>query len=659
MMNVVEGYPVLNILNNSRDDARADAMLQPHGVSLGLSQEPPSAVILAASPAIQSWWGEDPEDVIGEPLSRFVDLTTIESSEWSRLSERPRIGPYRLKDRGGNTLYASFTHCDGQHMAHLERPDGTAPKDGDELLKVSRYSERIQASDDISQLWAMGSEVLRSWLGFDRTLIIRMNSNEGEVVAEAVRPGLPSVADAVLELPATEQPFGVSETAPLLAVYDINAESVSLNPDGDSLGWTWNLNHSPLRPAPLTLRRAMIALSARSSYSILVGDEHTRYLILSTSAEPRRVDAFCRVRTSMLAQLAFSRTRTLQRRKEAQRRLHGLECRDALAIRLRKHSNILDAVLPSRDDPFDVLDLVRADAVVFSSGGECRAVGGVSPLEERAILRSGKRWAKALQGRRVLRTDDVRHADPQLYEEAPSIAGILTTAIGGEDGFISWIRRSEDRCLLRMRLDEELPDEMILAADRASRRSEPWTELDEQDAGRAVQAIEDQMLRGAEAKLAELALVDPLTQLPNRRLLRERVGQALKRRERGRSFVLAFIDLNDFKLMNDTHGHRFGDDLLIAVGERLQASVRASDTVARLGGDEFVALFEDVLPEERSAILERLAECFAEPFLVHSEELVLHAAIGAAEAKDGDSVESLLERADVEMYEAKALMKAV
>lgn len=646
---------MLNTLDNLSDAAEPPAV-QSHGVCLGVTGHSADAKILAAS-AADAMWGVDASALIGAELASILDISSIEPEEWSRLEWRSRIGPYRLRDAQGITRFVSFTRLEDQCMVHVESPDAHTPDDVEGLLTISRYIEQINGVREIAELWSVGCEALRNFIGFDRTFVMELSGTTGEVVAEAVRPGSTSILGAIVDAPAGPGTFGVSESAPLLAIRDLEAPPASVAPDRDDIGWTWNLSHSPLRMPTPSLYRMMRALDSSACYIISVGDANARYLIVSMSTRQRAVDAFSRVRTSMLAQLSFARTRTLQQRQESARRLQSMKSLDEFAKRLRSKETIMHAVVPRRRSDFHALDLVRADAMLINLGGECRTVGGISPIEERAILNSGKRWATALQQHRVLKTDDVRSADPRLFAEAPSIAGNLTTALGADEGFVTWIRRCSARQALRIDLDPALPEDDVLRTESGVDRIAPWDELDTQDAIRFVRTIEEHMLRSAEAELAELALYDPLTGLPNRRLLAERIGQAMKRRTRGRSFILAFIDLNDFKSMNDTFGHRFGDDLLTAVGQRLQESVRASDTVARLGGDEFVALFEDVTPGERGALLERLAHCFTDPFVVHTEERVVSAAIGATEADDGDTVESLLERADVKMYAVKALMK--
>ncbi|MEN6587127.1 MAG: EAL domain-containing protein [Sulfuricella sp.] len=168
--------------------------------------------------------------------------------------------------------------------------------------------------------------------------------------------------------------------------------------------------------------------------------------------------------------------------------------------------------------------------------------------------------------------------------------------------------------------------------------------------------------KAAEEKIELLAFYDPLTHLPNRRLLIDRLQQALVSSSRsGLSGALLFIDLDNFKTLNDTLGHDIGDLLLKKVAERLAAAVREGDTVSRLGGDEFVVMLEDLNANAEEAAT--LAESVGEKILAalgHTYHLAGHEhrstpSIGVALfAGQRESVDELLKRADLAMYQAKA-----
>ena len=167
--------------------------------------------------------------------------------------------------------------------------------------------------------------------------------------------------------------------------------------------------------------------------------------------------------------------------------------------------------------------------------------------------------------------------------------------------------------------------------------------------------------RHARQHLEQLALYDPLTLLPNRTLAMDRVGQALARTARtGNPFGILFIDLDRFKVVNDSLGHHAGDALLVEVARRLRRTVRKFDTAARLGGDEFLVCCENLGPGRTiaestlSALAERIALALAEPFELEDRQLTVPASIGMAIPDDPTtSAEMLLRDADIAMYRAK------
>jgi diguanylate cyclase (GGDEF)-like protein/hemerythrin-like metal-binding protein/PAS domain S-box-containing protein len=164
----------------------------------------------------------------------------------------------------------------------------------------------------------------------------------------------------------------------------------------------------------------------------------------------------------------------------------------------------------------------------------------------------------------------------------------------------------------------------------------------------------------AQRQLQYLAFYDPLTELPNRALFYDRLGQALVQAKRDRKpFALLVLDLDGFKEVNDRHGHETGDALLKAVARRLRLCVRESDTVARIGGDEFVVLLPGLRhTEAASSVAGKILDALKEPFRFGKKECRVGASIGICVGpEDGDDMETLLGRADAAMYESKAAGK--
>ena len=161
--------------------------------------------------------------------------------------------------------------------------------------------------------------------------------------------------------------------------------------------------------------------------------------------------------------------------------------------------------------------------------------------------------------------------------------------------------------------------------------------------------------RSAEEKTQHEALHDPLTGLPNRNLFLDRLQHALAQARRHKSAVaVLFLDLDQFKMVNDSLGHAAGDELLAAVAPRIEQALRPGDTVARFGGDEFAILAEDISTERGATrIAERIAEALTKPFVLRHREHFVSASVGISIAGGNETPEALIRDADAALYRAK------
>jgi diguanylate cyclase (GGDEF)-like protein len=198
----------------------------------------------------------------------------------------------------------------------------------------------------------------------------------------------------------------------------------------------------------------------------------------------------------------------------------------------------------------------------------------------------------------------------------------------------------------------------------------PMSQFVELDDGRTIAVVNQPMSGGgwvathediterrrAEMKIAHMARHDALTDLPNRVLLRERLGEALSHVERGQRLAVLCLDLDQFKNVNDTLGHPAGDELLRAVAGRLRGCVRDADTISRAGGDEFSIIQTDIVDAaDAERLARRIAEAIGAPFDLQGHIVMVNASIGIALAPaDGTEANELLKNADMALYGAKA-----
>ncbi|MCC7367284.1 MAG: EAL domain-containing protein [Chloroflexi bacterium] len=166
----------------------------------------------------------------------------------------------------------------------------------------------------------------------------------------------------------------------------------------------------------------------------------------------------------------------------------------------------------------------------------------------------------------------------------------------------------------------------------------------------------EQALRASQEQYRTLAFHDPLTGLPNRMLFGDRLEQALRRAAREQSLLaVLFLDLDNFKVVNDSLGHHIGDDLLVQVARRITGCLRACDTAARFGGDEFAVLVGEIGSQaDAEGVADRLAEAMRAPFSIAGRDVVVTASIGVAiSAGERADRDALLQAADLAMYRAK------
>jgi diguanylate cyclase (GGDEF)-like protein/PAS domain S-box-containing protein len=231
----------------------------------------------------------------------------------------------------------------------------------------------------------------------------------------------------------------------------------------------------------------------------------------------------------------------------------------------------------------------------------------------------------------------------------------------------------EDHSLLdviKSRVLPGSPEEFVAQVVAAMREGKTNTRVIETTDGRTLRVIEQPRQEGgwvstleditewqkAQAQISHMARHDALTNLPNRRLFRERLEDALRRITRGEQVAVFCLDLDRFKEVNDSLGHPVGDELLKEVARRLSECVREGDTVARLGGDEFaiVLVGSELRVAETSALANRLSEAISAPCTIQDNQLIIGATLGISVAPDdGSDPDQLLKNADMALYRAK------
>lgn len=253
------------------------------------------------------------------------------------------------------------------------------------------------------------------------------------------------------------------------------------------------------------------------------------------------------------------------------------------------------------------------------------------------------------------------HAFAVLWKLSPTQA----TALCGEEQLLYHILshlKDADEWIEKMHHffdnpTESTRDEVPLLDGRVLERySAPALAADNECFGRVWTFKDISEHKSYEAQLAHQAFHDPVTSLPNRALFLDRLERTVARVRRStRTAAVLFLDLDRFKVVNDSLGHAIGDQLLIEVARRLEGCLRPGDSAARFGGDEFTILLEDISSiQDAVGVAERIAHAISTPFSLASQEVHISTSIGIVTAgRDADSADDLLRKADVAMYRAK------
>ncbi|MGH9178640.1 MAG: putative bifunctional diguanylate cyclase/phosphodiesterase [Acidimicrobiales bacterium] len=399
--------------------------------------------------------------------------------------------------------------------------------------------------------------------------------------------------------------------------------------------------------------------------SVAVEDERVTSLVLARSGEsfsPVEV-ALVRAMARVLS-LSLQMLRTLDAERAARERMERQAEENAeLLCSLQERQSLLERLfriqrsISHRAPIEEVLDAITegASELLGDDVIGLRLVDRADPTTTRLVAFRGLSdemaddlrvapvdhgvGGRAVTTGRLVVTHDYAGSDNPLV---PVVSGGLRAAMGApvfQDGKAigSLVVASYDPA----RRYEAMEQEMLLAfAEHAS--------MALNDAG-AIDA-----LRQAFADAVHQANHDSLTGLPNRTLVLDRLHHAIARLDRGPGQVgVLFVDLDRFKVVNDTLGHSVGDEVLIRIGERLLGSVRPGDTVGRLAGDEFVVVCEDVDTDDLLRIAERVTAAVQAPLPLYGRDAVMTASIGVAAAAGGGRAEDVLRDADVAMYRAK------
>jgi chemotaxis family two-component system sensor kinase Cph1 len=637
----------------SLEPIRTPGSVQPHGALLTV--DPTGSEILQASTSCAEVLGVPARDLVGRPLAELLEPEAHRRFEALRDGSRASSNPLPVELNG--TRFDVIVHpVDGTMAVEFEPvlPPGEDPA----TAAIYAAIQRISGVDSVDRLRAEVARELRTLTGFDRVMVYDFHPDgHGEVVAEECADDMEPYLGLhfpASDIPAQARRLYLAKLSRVIA--STEAGPAQLVPDRNPrTGAPLDLGLAELRSVSVHHLEFMrnMGQGATFSLSLIVGGELVG-MVTCAHRTPKRIGYAARQGYEILAgQVALQ----LGAAAEIDR-LSRRDAARALRTRLVDHVGPREDIAQAlTDGPVTVLDVMDAEGATVCVGGRCVSVGKVPVSATRSNF---ARRLRALTASRPIATAQLATDLPEVADLLADVAGLVLTPLSSGSDFVAWYRPEVVRTVNWLG-DQSKSNRLTPLSPRnsfsqwtqsVSGMSLPW-DGHEEDAEELARDLEGSLLRRAETRLAELALRDALTGLPNRRLLMDRLDQAMKRHHRGQPLALLFLDLDGFKQVNDTLGHEAGDTLLVTTAERILAQTRRQDTVARIGGDEFVVLCENAGHAEAERIAARIAASVAEELEIDGRTLDVRASIGIATPRAGGGALDLLREADAAMYAAK------
>ena len=606
------------------EQIRTIGLLQSYGFLLGVD-ELTGTVVLASANA---------ERFLGRVLRNESDRL-----DWI-LNHGSALDPVRA-ELDGQTVDV-IVHRDSSPM--LVEFEAAVPDLDYARTGVVHAIHRMSAVTDIDRVWAEAAREIKAVTGFDRVMCYDFHADgHGQIVADAREPDMDPYFG--LHFPASDIP------AQARALYIEKRSRVIADTEDPGVPILTLLDESePVDLGPTELRSAsthhlafMRNMGQASTLSLsLVENGRLIGMITCAHRTPRRLPVLMRRALEVFSTQVSSQVSSLRRIAELQRRLDSQERRSAVLGSLFERSVAGEALTAGART---LLDIVPSDGAVLHLDGAAHTVGVVPPPAQ--LLKVVDRLGP---GRHVI--EDLPIVDPDSADMLPGVAGLLVVPLGGS-GRIVFVRSEVAQTvewLGDQRADNrhtQLSPRRSFAAWRESvnGRSLAWGPYaqDAFDFGDSLRAALDSR---AQAELAGLAFRDPLTGLYNRRYL-DRMLSEISEAESA-AMVVIFFDVDDFKAVNDTYGHKVGDVVLRARGRRLQGTVRETDSAVRLGGDEFLIVCPTTDFSDAQEIAARALAAIAQPMRIDGVTFSINVSVGVA-AGGAD----MLATADAAMYRAK------
>ena len=666
------GEPV-DLTNCDREPIHIPGAIQPHGVLLTLRE--PELIVAQASENVAWAFGRPASETVGSPVEQVLGHACAEVI--AELAARPPeqelpVTPVVVTgpdDSDGAIDHQLKLHRSGGLLVCELEPRANAIDPTMFVREVSDAMVGMQGANGVTEVSQRAAEEIKRLTGYHRVMVYRFDDDgHGEVIAEAREEWLGSFLGQ--HYPATDIPPEARELylrQRIRLIVDVDYEPSVIWPRQNPVsGEPLDLGLTTLRSVSPIHLQYLRNMGVTGTMTIsLTRDGELWGMIACHHYSPLYVDysvrAACQFVGEMLSfQFAREEESDLVRERAALRTMRtellGLvSSAPTLAAGLRAGVDLL-------------VGLCNADGVSVLLDGERITAGQVPDESAEATI-----VARLEPEETALAIDRLPRELPELAPRTDLCGALVLPLPRGVGRHIVWYRREWRHVVTwggdpseSMAPDMTSKDPRTLSPRRSFEgwsqavieRSRPWRTVELEAATELTGALAEHMVSAMRDQLAHVALHDPLTGLPNRTLLMESLQQLLRGRAREEAAYvgLLFLDVDNFKLVNDSFGHRAGDLLLQQVAERINSVLRKGDLVGRLGGDEFVVVLRDVKdPTALELTAARIQTRFEAPFELETTECSVTTSIGVAwsDLRQERSPSDVLRDADTAMYEAK------
>ncbi len=638
-----------------REPVHTPGAIQPHGALLVL--DPASMEILQASENTGAVLGLDATALLGQRLDAVIGAKMPPNLAAVIAAGAVNAPSPTVLTIGGSVFDVIMHHAEGLVIAEFEPlRDG---HDGNLVALLHLALTRFSVAESVSELREAAAREVRQLTGFDHVMVYHFHPDgHGEVVAEDLAEGISPYLGLhfpASDIPAQARRLYERKLSRGIATSDYQSAALVpvLNP---RTGGPTDLSRAELRSVSPNHLQFMRNMGQGSSMSLsLVHEGQLIGMITCSHRDPRYLPYIWRHGCEILAQRVTLQTAALTERRRLSDQLNKQRLRGGLIQQMDIMDNVAEALVSG---DVTILDLLGADGAIARVDGITAFAGKVPPEEN--VEKLVALW-RTTSTEHLLVSESFTTDRPDLAEMVPGTEGIVLLDLGGGGDYLVWFRdevlKSVNWLGDQSPMNRDTPlsprNSFQMWSQSVAGQAEPWDRVAVAEAGELGRDIDAVLLRRVQARLAHQGLHDALTGLPNRRLLTERLGQALERHAKGVPVSVLFIDLDHFKQVNDSFGHDIGDALIVQAAERLFQSTRSTDTICRFGGDEFLVLCENTDASTAESVAERIVSAFREPVRIDGLKLRITVSVGITLAQGHHRPTDLLREADHAMYLSK------